>query len=683
LECNPSSFPSFASVKNSNFPRKRSQTFAQYISEQKQLYKTTPMKGVWLLRSREMGFTIALLVLWYSATWLRAELRKETASNSTNPIAQADYDFEHPLALPGNIANGGGSKPDVQEGRPPSKQRQSAGPRQSRTAQGSREPNDRGGVSNGGRSTALLPPANVFDPAKDTKIELGNDPQIAVGQNFIIATEAHTIVFYDKKTGQPLPTPPQPLTLGQSCNKPEAGIRMEEFFAPFFAPFLNDSSGKPDRSRPNPQDINRHLEKPDLNCGVCDLTSLLVCDPDNPTSKGCINEAYDTRALYDPEHKQFWILSHLRNPIYNSGEQKQDHIVVPECTNLHQRFVAVAVSKDDNPLHGFHEFVVSHAVGDWPTVGLHGQFLLIGAATHKKVLLFDVEKLRKGNSNQGALSFGNIPESAFDSDQIWPVVQHDKRNGKPFIPTLPPGKGDQPAPTFLLGVGGSKITIYAFDPPLLFDQPGNGFISPRLMSASIELDGDIDTLDVRNNPVYRNGFIYLTGQHCLSGEGRSCNHEIRVIRIPVFRTQIGGVDSILGSNKKDLGFEDITFGGDDSSFNNLSSYEVPAIEVSKNNAAVVVYGRNELNPITAVNPPGAYYAALYQDRRGLLTDGLLQQAACTGSAKPACMHPGADASGLDLPGIAVDPADDTTVWMAHGFVDSTGQYRMIIGRVKP
>lgn len=633
------------------------------------------------IRKMVFNFTIALLVLGDSATWVSAKPRKEAASNSGKPIAQADYDFEHPLALPANIANVGGSEPDFEAGRPPSRRRQSTRPRESRTAEGSREPNDHGSAGGGRPQTVSPPPADAFDPVKDTKIELGNDPQIAVGENFIIATEAHTIVFYDKKTGKPLPMPPQPLTLGQSYNKPEAGIRMEEFFAPFFAPFLNDSSGKPDRSRPNPQDINRHLEKPDLSCGVCDLASLLVCDPNNPTSKGCVNEAYDTRALYDPIHRRFWIVSHLRNPIYNSGDPSK-HIVVPECTNLHQRFVAVAVSKDENPLDGFNEFVVSHAVGDWPTVALHGPFLLIGAATNNKALLFDAKKLRDGNPNQGAISFGNIPESGFDSDQIWPVVQHDKRGGKPFIPTLPPGKSDERVPTFLVGVGGSKITIYAFDPPPLFDQPGTGFITPRLMSTSIELDHDF--ADVRNNPVYRNGFIYVIGQDCVSGEGRACNHELRAIRIPVFRTQIGGLESVLASNKKDLGFEDLTFGGNDPRFNTLPSYEVPAIDVNKNDAAIVVYGRNELNPVTAVNPPGAYYAALYQDRRGLLTDGLLQQAACTGSAKPACMHPGADASHLDLPGIAVDPADDTTVWMAHGFVDPNSlQYRVVIGRVKP
>jgi hypothetical protein len=638
------------------------------------------------IRKIVFNFTIALLVMGHSATWVPAEPRKEAASNSGKPIAQADYDLEHPLALPVSIANVGRSEPDFEDGPPRPKRPQSRRPRESRTAEGSREPNDHGSARAGGRPTASLPPADAFDPVKDTKIKLGFDPQIAVGENFIIATEADTIVFYDKKTGKALPMSSQQLTLPNSCRTREAGICMEQFFAPFFAPFLNDSSGKP---RPNPEDVNRHLDKPVLTCGnpLCDFSSKLrslVCDPDNPTSKGCVNEAYDTRALYDPEQRRFWIVSHLRNSIYNSGDPSK-HIVVPDWTNLHQRFVALAVSIDDNPLDGFHEFVVSHAVGDWPTVGLHDAFLMIGAATHNEVLLFDAKKIREGNPNQGPISFGNIPESGFDSDQIWPVVQHDKRSGKPFLPTLPPGKSDERVPTFLVGVAGSKITIYAFDSPPLFDQPGTGFITPRLMSASIELDHNIS--DVRNNPVYRNGFIYVTGQDCVSGEGRACNHELRVIRIPVFRTQIGGADSILASNKKELGFEDLSFGGDDPSFNTQPSYEVPAIEVNKNDDAIVVYGRSELNASTALTtkqPPGAYYAVLHQDRRGLLTDGILQQAACKDPTIGACLRSGPDASHLDLPGIAVDPADDTTVWMAHGFVDPNSfQYRVVIGRVKP
>jgi hypothetical protein len=609
---------------------------------------------------------------------LAADAPAETARHPA--VASADQHFDQ-LTLIGSVANPDDAESDTNEPKPPV----NSPPQPPHGGgDGDHEPTH-GPPQSGGVQPAGLPPVHSFDPVAKTRITLGNDPLVAVGENYIVATESHTIAFYDKSTGVEVkPKTTNGPSLLHACKKKAAGICMADFFAPFLAPFLDDACGNPDLRRPNPEDVNRHLNDPATYVHGDPSLAPLICDPDNPIEAGCVNEAYDTRVLYEEQHRRFWVQSHLRNKLYGGGEESRNHINVPEESRLQQRFVAVAVSIDENPVHGFHEFLLAEHPGDWPTMAVHGRFLVVGAKGRKRVFLFDAKLLRAGTDLNGVVSLGTYDNSDFDSDEIWPVVQHDERHSKPFIPTLPASPdGSEDVPTFLVGVGGNKVTIYAFDEPsVLLDQPGRGFIRPSLMSSTVELNRDLG--DVRNNPVYRDGFIYIAAQQCVSGDGRTCNHQLRIVRIPVFRMKLpGSGNPVMASSDHDLGFQSYVFGGENPQYNSLPSYEVPAIEVNKNDDVVVVYGRTELNVFDAARPPGAYFAISYHDKRGLLMDGVLAQRDCKGGAWIACLHTGPDASHLDLPGISLDPVDDTTVWMAHGFVDSDGLYRMVVGRVKP
>jgi len=382
-----------------------------------------------------------------------AQPKTDPATIPNKPIAQGDVDFERPLALPAIIGNLDENLPDTDDPRP-------GRTHQPRAPGGPGRGGNGGSDQPGGRTTPIvLPAATLFGK----QIQMGNDPMVAVGENFVVATQAHAIYFYDKQSGRAI-TPPQPKLeftsnrCGQTAET--GGMCMEQFFAPFFAPFLNDSNGKPDRSRPNPQDINRHLDKVNLlvdplhflDPSSIDKLKKMVCDPDNPTASGCVNEGYDTRVLYDKEHRRFWVESNLRNPIYGSGDESSSHIVVPDWTHLHQRFTAVAVSRSEDPRDGFHEYVLSSRPGDWPTIGVHGSVLIIGAHGKKNVHLFDAAKLRSGNDAFDLVHLGSYSDSDFDSDAVWPVIQHDNRGGTPFIPTVPATQqGSDNVPTFLVG----------------------------------------------------------------------------------------------------------------------------------------------------------------------------------------------------------------------------------------
>jgi hypothetical protein len=511
-------------------------------------------------------------------------------------------------------------------------------------------------------------------------INLGSDPQLAVGEHFIVATEAHHVAFFNKQ-GNPLKTKPN--VFGGAVP-----IRMKAatLFGPVLEQFLRNEGGDIDTSRPNPADINRHL-------GHQTGPSSLICNPDDPKAAGCITEAYDTRVVYDRERHRFWIVSGLRDEIWgsSSSECNKGKTCAAQDTGLPRRFVGVAVTRTEDPRDGFFEFVLVDEYADWPRFAVHGPFLIISHNDNTNVYLFDAQKLADGNLKHELVGLGSFYKGDFNVQRIFPVVQHDRRDETdqrqdPFIPIVPapPGTGSKNVPTFLVGLNGNKVTIFYFD-PVLIDPVLSAIFHPKLASATIDIHDDAPHLT--SNPVYRNGFIYLVGDHCVDGDSTSCNHEIRFLRIPVFRGPdfLGSV--IYASPVPSLGFKDITFGGG-SEDNSLAgpSFEIPAVDVNKNDDVVIVYGRAGFWLNLFQDAPGAFYHLIKNNRE---SDGILHQAMC--GPKPEdklkCAQPQPDQSGIDVSAVVVDPSDDTTLWMAHGFADGSmpqsKKYRMVIGKVKP
>lgn len=546
----------------------------------------------------------------------------------------------------------------------------------------------RGGNSSNNRegSEFSAPPATTFDPVLQTMMELGNDPQIAVGEHFIVGTEAHHVAFYNRKgellkekvnsDGAKLPTQMSAWTL----------------FKPVHDPFLPLPAGQLGPARPNPDDINRHL-------GPQSGYDFMICNPDTALGAialGCINEAYDTRVIYDRERRRFWIVSALRDQIWGSSSSICDtEACAPQESRLPRRFVAVAVTKTEDPRDGFNEFVLVDDYADWPRVAIHGPFLIISHNSNNNVFLFDAQKLADGNPKHELVGQGTFYDADFtptQQDHVYPVVQHDKRDGTdshqdPFIPTLPPTPGgSKKVPTFIVGVKGNKVSVFNFDTALI-DPIAATIMHPKLARASIDLHDDAPHITA--NPVYRNGFIYLVGDHCVDGKYPSCNQEIRLIKIPVFRGPdfLGSI--VYASANPSMGFRDITFGGgSEDKVNSLAgpSFEIPAVDVNKNDDVVIVYARAGYAYNLFLDAPGAFYHLV---RKSGESDGILHQAICGPSAvdKFNCAQRQPGQNAIDVGGIVVDPLDDTTVWMAHAIADgtmkATKKYRMVIGHVKP
>jgi hypothetical protein len=182
-------------------------------------------------------------------------------------------------------------------------------------------PPDEGSPFPGGSPEADKPRGWTFDPG----INLGHDPQLAVGPKFIVGVDSSTIAFYDK-TGHPLPPKPvkhgSPFPVRQSAN---------QFFSLFMVEHLNGQTAL------NIRDVNWWI----TNTLFAPADPQLRCDPENPTKfGGCVVEAYDTRVLYDRDRDRFWIESNLRNKVQTDSDNCNSKRVacVPDDSPYKQRF---------------------------------------------------------------------------------------------------------------------------------------------------------------------------------------------------------------------------------------------------------------------------------------------------------------------------------------------------------
>ena len=185
-------------------------------------------------------------------------------------------------------------------------------------------------------------------------------------------------------------------------------MKTNAFFAPLLAPFLNDKHGKTDHSRPNPNDINRHIVTDVNAAGIfASLYAPMVCHPDDPIEVGCVDSAYDTRVVYDKLRGVFWIEAALRDKVWVSSDCG-NHACAPLATGIPHRFIAVAVSVSEDPRDGFNEFVLVDEYGDWPRIAVHGPFLILSHNDKQNVYLFDADRLAKNDFNNGLIGLGTF-----------------------------------------------------------------------------------------------------------------------------------------------------------------------------------------------------------------------------------------------------------------------------------
>ncbi len=454
------------------------------------------------------------------------------------------------------------------------------------------------------------------------------DATIAVGKDVIVAASSSTLTFYDKKGVMLAPKH----NLGTTMS-------MLNFFGGFFADKLPNGSV-------NTQNLNRILALPAT-------PNYPACDPANYKAQpSCVQEVYDSRVQFDPSRNRFWVQAAARPLIWKNKPP------AAETDELYRRFILVAVSKTEDPRDGFCQYVLVDEYADWPRMTIHGKRLVLSHQGGKKVFVFDADKLAAGNPGAGPVLVQKFLESSFPESQVLAQVTHH-------------GNVDA---TYMLGIGdgGKSWTAYAIVP----GAPGGGV---QLLKTTFTTP-DREGIWVRNNPIYRDGKLYITGGDCEEWDDLAknkkgyCRRElVRVLRVPLARSG----NKLTVSKDTALGYLDISFGnrgpGDDPS--DRVSYSVPALEVTKTGEMVLAYTR--VGQMTA-KPlfPEARYSVFLHDKPTPHRSALIR----AGNSLVSTVITGGGV--IDLTGAAIDPVDDTTVWAIVPYAFNGG-YRFTIAQLKP
>jgi hypothetical protein len=467
---------------------------------------------------------------------------------------------------------------------------------------------------------------------------LGHDPSVAAGHTYLVVIRSHKYSFYDKQ-GTLLPA--------------KNGVKSQWGSTEFFAPLWADKN--PDGTT-NQNSINRHLGFPSKYA--------TACDPAAPTApdSACVNEFYDSRVLYDFERKRFFIIAAARNQIWRCDGDERDRTDCDKWETLKRRYIAVAVSRTEDPRDGFNFYVLTKQYADWPQAALHGKYLILNHRSNMidspddlKVFVFLLAPLVDGTASPlDTQPLATFSKTDFPgSYRIFPVTHRTISNSVTLLVSQDTAQ---------------SITVYGV-------QAKTGSQPPTLVKS--------DPLPLPHkgiipfpNPVFRSGRLHLTTHVCVvknQDDPDVCDrHSIRLLRIPV---QIGRNKVPVLS--KGSGYLNVIFGRNalsDAKVDRIS-YLYPSLDVTKNGDIVVVYLR--VGVITA-KPfyPEVRYSVLYHDETKIRRSALLAAGDYdVGTFRDA---------GLDHGGAFLDPDGEEIVWMSHARADGTSKdWRQVVGAVKP
>ena len=465
---------------------------------------------------------------------------------------------------------------------------------------------------------------------------LGHDPQVAAGDHTLMVYTSHTYHLFDKATGRPLP-----------AREGDEIAPLGDFntlFAPVWAP-------RPHRGGPNPDSINHRLH---FAAG-----DPLICDPMAPRAgNACVQEFYDSRVLWDSQRRRFWVESAARNHLWQCTPTAQKPCTEPKLSQTqHRRFIAIAVSRTEDPRDGFHRYVLVDEYVDWPKIGIHDRYLILNHRGASNLYVFDADKLAAGNPDRGPVLLAKLDARSFPGAKfLAPVTHHGPSDGA----------------TYLLGSNGSGTVI----PFALVNPDPSRAMPPRIVAGPpVTLGERVGTLE--NNAVFRDGKLYFTFDEWVPG---LVQHEpyrhVRIVRIPV---QPAG-NKLWSTSDPARGYLDVAIGGrePDDAPTDVVDYEKPALDVDGRGNVVVVYSRHGYRT-RADLPPEVRYSILYSSEARPRPGVLVRRGQTMGV--PDIDDNGK--AGIDLAFAQTDP-DDATVWITHAYAgrDPHG-YKQIVAAVRP
>lgn len=462
---------------------------------------------------------------------------------------------------------------------------------------------------------------------------LGHDPAVAVGERFVIVYGSHRYQVHDKATGA---------VVADNGEVPPSGDFTKSVFAALWAPRAADGS-------PNPANINTKLRFA--------ASDPKQCDPESPTkSHACVQEFYDTRILWDEKRKRFWVESAVRNHLWQCAPGARCDGEKQSATQA-RRYIAIAVSRTEDPRQGFHRYILVDEYSDWPKFAINDHYLLLAHRSSKWLYVYDADKLAAGNPDLGPVLVSKIDVTRVPGVKwVAPATHH----------------GPTDRFTFLLGSNNTNtVSLVA-----LWNPSDTRADRPVLIAGPrISVGERVGTLE--NNAIYRAGKLYWTWDTWAPGHEKDYR-QINVARVPV---EAKPSEEMKTSGDPARGFLHAIIGGrePDDAPDDVVDYEKPALDVNAAGDIVVVYSRRGYQT-RAELAPEVRYSILYHGETRARAGVLLKRGSW---AKVPDINDNGKA-GIDLAGAQVDPSDDRSVWVAHAYSDAQAKwYRHIVGVVKP
>ena len=505
------------------------------------------------------------------------------------------------------------------------------------------------------------PPNLVFFPSLS-----GVDPMIAVGKNFVIVSEDHSIEFIYKtgaKAGQQLDSKAGEATLMSS----------KAFFDGFFRPTNSDGSV-------NRNNINLHGRFPPNfdPAVVCTPTTASPADP-------CMKEAYDTRVVYDPYRGRFIVMSAIRG----SGLSGATTLVA-------RRYVAIAVSRTEDPRDGFDQYATTESnYSDWPRIASGDGVLVVAHNACKGPENNDICGSDHQDIAGNSMALRPMATVYRIDDMIdrlptprnWKIYPYQTGGGT-FYPVA--HHGDSGGWTYLVKPT-SGLDVYRFK------QPNNNWDDiPSLQKDSFDLEGGLSGF--REAIHFQNSKLYLGAAVSVADRVPNVSPErwhVRGVRIPIASTstlKAGPCPGTSGCLDFDFGLHAL----EDAPADELS-YELGSLVPDKDGNMLLVYGRV---PVKMQNPKGqeARFSIYYNDSRALVRSRLIQAGGvvlkdnyCKGGNKERTavaenyFHVWSKTDDCetqsdyqDYGTAAVDP-DGKSFWIAHAYADGTSKSFKIVG----
>jgi hypothetical protein len=517
-------------------------------------------------------------------------------------------------------------------------------------------------------------PAQVQAPPPDLVVLpslSGVDPMVAVGKSFVIVSEDHSIEFLYKtgpKAGQQLDSKAGEQTL----------LSSKSFFDGFFRPTNADGSV-------NRNNINLHGRFPPS------FDPAVVCMPTSSTpSLPCMNEAYDTRVIYDPYRGRFVVMSHMRGSALSGA-----------TTLVARRYVAIAVSRTEDPRDGFDQYATTESnYSDYPRIESGDGLLVVAHNACKGPEGNDICGTDHQDIAGNAMALRPMATVYRIDDMIgrqpaprnWKIYPYLVGGGT-FFPVA--HHGDSGGWTYLVKPT-SGIDIYRFKQPI-----NNWDDIPTLQKDSFVLDGG--TSGFREAIHFQNGKLYLGSAVSVAARVPNVSPErwhVRGVRIPIASTsnlKVGPCPGTSGCLDFDFGLHAL----EDAPGDELS-YELGSLVPDKDGNMLLVYGRV---PVKMNNPIGqeARFSIYYNDSRGLVRSRLihaggtvLKDTFCSGGnmeTTPVAENYfhiwygdsvcNSQSHFQDYGTAAVDP-DGKSFWIAHAYADGTLKtFKMVAAKITP